>query len=399
MTTPWIRPKMGSQFLKLGLNIRMEYKFKRKYEEPIKEDFFKGKVIIIAGPRQVGKTTLVNHILGSYDNIVSLNTDNPKDKSMLEGRDFDFLDNFIADRDIIFIDEAQKVKEIGNTLKLLVDNYGDTKQVVATGSSSLNLLSNTSEPLTGRKYVYELYPLSVGEIYEDRNVLSLEKELELLLIYGTYPAVYRSNTKEKERLLREISRSYLYKDILELERIKNPSFLDKLLSALALQIGSEVSLSELSKLVGLDLKTIERYIDLLEKNYVIYRLPPYYTNERKVLSKQNKIYFYDLGIRNALINNFNPLSKRNDRGALWENFLINERMKLNAYTSRYVSNFFWRTYDGAEIDYIEQYADSLDGFEFKWNKERKAPKSWLEYTNATYKLVNIDNFKEFLKIN
>ena len=389
---------MRNQFLKLGLIIRMEYKFKRKFEDSIKKDFFKGKVIIIAGARQIGKTTLVKHILESYNNIVSLNADNPSDKLMLEGRDFDFLDNFIADRDIIFIDEAQKIKEVGNTLKLLVDNYGKKKQIIATGSSSLNLLSNTSEPLTGRKYVYELYPLSIGEIYQGRQVLSLEKELELLLIYGTYPMVYRSSTQEKERLLREISKSYLYKDILELEKIKNPVYLDKLLSALALQIGSEVSLSELGNLVGLDLKTIERYIDLLEKNYVIFRLPPYYTNERKVLSKQNKIYFYDLGIRNALINNFNPLARRNDRGVLWENFLIIERMKLNAYTNRYVSNFFWRTYDGAEIDYIEKYADSLDGFEFKWSKERKAPKSWLEYSNATYKLVNINNYKEFLKI-
>jgi predicted AAA+ superfamily ATPase len=376
----------------------MEYKFKRKFEDSIKKDFSKGKIIIISGPRQVGKTTLVEHILKEHDNILSLNADNPNDRSMLEGRDFDFLDNFIADRDIIFIDEAQKIEEVGNTLKLLVDNYGKKKQIIATGSSSLNLLSNTSEPLTGRKFVYELYPLSVGEIYEDRQVLSLEKELELLLIYGTYPMVYRSSTQDKERLLREISKSYLYKDILELEQVKNPAYLDKLLSALALQLGSEVSLSELSNLVGLDLKTIERYIDLLEKNYVIFRLPPYYTNQRKVLSKQNKIYFYDLGIRNALINNFNPLDKRNDRGALWENFLIIERMKINAYTNRHVSNFFWRTYDGAEIDYIEQYADSLDGFEFKWNKERKGPKSWYEYPNATYKLVNIDNYKEFLKI-
>jgi hypothetical protein len=376
----------------------MKYKYKRKIEDNIKQDFFKGKIIIISGARQVGKTTLVEHILQGYDNLLSLNADDPKDKLNLEGRDFDYLNNFIGDKNVIFIDEAQKIEEIGNTLKLLVDNYGEKKQIIATGSSSLNLLSNTSEPLTGRKYVYELFPLSLGEIYEGKSVLSIDKELELLLVYGTYPAVYSSGIVEKERLLREISKSYLYKDILELEQVKNPAHLDKLLSALALQIGSEVSLSELSNLVGLDLKTVERYIDLLEKNYVIFRLPPYYTNERKVLSKQNKIYFYDIGIRNALINNFNPLSKRNDRGALWENFLIIERMKLNEYTRRYVSKFFWRTYDGAEIDYIEKYADSLDGYEFKWEKEKNAPKSWFEYPNATYKLINKENFKEFLNI-
>lgn len=376
----------------------MKYKFKRKFEEPIKNDFFKGKIIILTGPRQVGKTTLINHILESYSDIISFSGDNRNDRDTLARNDFKYLENLIGDKKIIFIDEAQKIDEIGNTLKLLVDNYQEKKQIIATGSSSINLLSNTSEPLTGRKFTYELYPLSVQEVYSDRHPLDLDKELENLLIYGTYPDIYSGSREFKEKQLVEITKSYLYKDILELEQVKNPAYLDKLLSALSLQLGSEVSLSELSNIVGLDLKTIERYIDLLEKNYVIFRLPPYYTNQRKVLSKQNKIYFYDLGIRNALINNFNALEKRNDRGALWENFLILERMKLNVYTGRYVSNYFWRTYDGAEIDYIEKYADSLDGFEFKWSKERKGPKSWFEYPNATYKLVNINNFKEFLGI-
>lgn len=377
----------------------MQYKISRIIEKPLREDFFKGKVIILTGPRRVGKTTLINHILESNTNILFFNGDDRNDREALAKNSFKYLDNLIGSKEIVFIDEAQKIEEIGNTLKLLVDNYGDTKQIIATGSSSLNLLSHTSESLTGRKHVYELYPLSVSEIYSQRHPLDLDKELENLLIYGTYPEIYSGSRKVKEERLLEITRSYLYKDILALEEIRSSSSIDKLLSALALQIGSEVSLNELSNLLNLNLRTVERYIDLLEKNYVIYRLHPFYTNERKVLSKQNKIYFCDLGIRNALINNFNPLSKRNDRGALWENFLINERMKLNAYTSRYVSNFFWRTYDGAEIDYIEQYADSLDGFEFKWSKVRKAPKSWLEYTNATYKLVNTDNYKEFLKIN
>ena len=376
----------------------MHYQIKRTIEESIRENFFKGKIIILAGPRQVGKTTLVEHILENYSNIISFNGDNRKDGSTLARNDFAFLDKLIGEKEIVFIDEAQKVEEIGNTLKLLVDNYGEKKQIIATGSSSLNLLSNTSEPLTGRKYVYELYPLSVGEIYSQRHPLDLDKELENLLIYGSYPDIYNGSLEVKEDHLVEISKSYLYKDILELEEVRNSSSIDKLLSALALQIGSEVSLRELSNLLNLHIRTIERYIDLLEKNYVIFRLSPYYTNERKVLSKQNKIYFYDLGIRNALINNFNPLSKRNDRGSLWENFLIIERMKLNTYTNRHVSKFFWRTYDGAEVDYIEKYADSLDGFEFKWSKVKNAPKSWMEYPNATYQLVNIDNYKEFLNI-
>lgn len=377
----------------------MQYRIKRTIEKPIRKDLFKGKVIILAGPRQVGKTTLVKHILKDYTSVITFNGDNRKDRNSLAKNDFEFIDKLIGENKIVFIDEAQKIEEIGNTLKLLVDNYGDRKQIIATGSSSLNLLSNTSEPLTGRKYVYELYPLSVSEIYSQRHPLDLDKELENLLIYGSYPDIYSGSLRVKEEQLLEITRSYLYKDILELEDVRSSSSIDKLLSALALQVGSEVSLRELSNLLNLHIGTVERYIDLLEKNYVIFRLPPYYTNERKVLSKQNKIYFYDLGIRNALINNFNPLSKRSDRGALWENFLIIERMKLNAYTNRYVSKFFWRTYDGAEIDYIEKYADSLDGFEFKWSKVKKSPKSWLEYPNATYNLVNIENFKGFLKIN
>ena len=376
----------------------MQYNIKRTIEKSIRKDFFKGKIIILAGPRQVGKTTLIKHILKDYTSVITFNGDNRRDRSSLAKNDFEFIDKLIGENKIVFIDEAQKIEEIGNTLKLLVDNYGKKKQIIATGSSSLNLLSNTSEPLTGRKYVYELYPLSVTEIYSQRHPLDLDKELENLLIYGSYPDIYSGSLRVKEEQLLEITRSYLYKDILELEDVRSSSSIDKLLSALALQVGSEVSLRELSNLLNLHIGTVERYIDLLEKNYVIFRLPPYYTNQRKVLSKQNKIYFYDLGIRNALINNFNPLSKRNDRGALWENFLIIERMKLNAYTNRYVSNFFWRTYDGAEIDYIEKYADSLDGYEFKWNKEKNAPKSWLEYPNATYKLVNIENYKEFLNL-
>lgn len=376
----------------------MQYQIKRTIEEPIRRDFFQGKIIIIAGPRQVGKTTLVKHLLKNYSSVITFNGDSRKDRNSLAKNDFEFIDKLIGENEIVFIDEAQKIEEIGNTLKLLVDNYGEEKQIIATGSSSLNLLSNTSEPLTGRKYVYELFPLSVSEIYFQRHPLDLDKELENLLVYGSYPDIYNGSLKLKEDRLVEISRSYLFKDILELEEVRNSSSIDKLLSALALQIGSEVSLRELSNLLNLHIGTVERYIDLLEKNYVIFRLPPYYTNERKVLSKQNKIYFYDLGIRNALINNFNPLSKRNDRGALWENFLIIERIKLNAYTNRHVSKFFWRTYDGAEIDYIEKYADSLDGYEFKWSKVKNAPKSWLEYTNAKYELINMDNFKKFLKI-
>lgn len=376
----------------------MEEHIQREIQKPLLDDFFKGKIIIIAGARQVGKTTLVETILKDREGLISFNADNPTDRGKLEKKDLEELIPIIGNSKIIFIDEAQKVADIGNTLKLLVDYYGKEKQIIATGSSSLNLLSNTSESLTGRKYVYELYSLSVREIYSENRSLRLDKELGNLLIYGSYPEIHLNSIDTRQRLLTEITNSYLYQDILELEQVRNPETLNKLLSAIALQIGSEVSLSELGKTVNLDLKTVERYIDLLEKNYVLFRLPPYHTNQRKTLSKLNKIYFYDLGIRNALINNFNNLDKRSDVGGLWENFVIVERMKLRKYKRRYANQYFWKTYDGSEVDLVEQVAEKLNGYEIKWGRERTSPKSWLEYPNSSYEVVNKENFKEFLEV-
>lgn len=368
----------------------------REISDSIIKDFNKGKIIIIVGARQVGKTTLVRSLLENESSVFYFNADNPTDRANLEGSDFEHLNNIVGDRKFIFIDEAQKVTDIGQTLKLLVDNYQYSKQIIATGSSSLNLLSNTQEPLTGRKYIHKLFPLSIREIVPDMNPLDIEKLLPVLLIYGSYPEVYLSNEQEKRRLLNEISESYLYKDILELQQIRNPASLNKLLQALALQLGSEVSISELSKLVSLDFKTVERYIDLLEKNYVIFRLPPYYTNRRKTLSKLNKIYFYDLGIRNALINNFNPLDLRNDKGPLWENFLMIERMKFRRYQYIFANQYFWRTYDGAEVNLVEERDGQLYGYEFKWSKYGRALQSWLENPGATHQTINKGNFMEFL---
>jgi len=368
----------------------------REITNGILADFFQGKVIIIVGPRQVGKTTLVESVLAGKEQVVKFVGDNPTDREKLENKDFEQLDRLIGDNRYIFIDEAQKIRNIGQTLKLLVDNYASQKQVIATGSSSLNLLSNTQEPLTGRKYIYELFGFSLREIFKKTEYLAIEKALPDLLIYGSYPEVYLKSGKDRERLLVDIAGSYLYKDILELEQVRNPAILSKLLSALALQTGLEVSLSELSSLVGLDLKTIERYIDLLEKNYVIFRLPPYYLNQRKTLSKRNKIFFYDLGIRNALINNFNALDLRSDVGELWENFLILERFKYRRANFVDATQYFWRTYDGAEIDLVEQREGKLFGYEFKWGKERTAPFSWLKNPNSEYKLINKNNFIDFL---
>lgn len=371
----------------------------REIQNRIQEDFFKGRVVIVTGPRQVGKTTLVNQILSKEDpgEILKFNADNPSDRESLNNKDLTQLKALIGKRKIIFIDEAQKVPTIGNTLKLLVDEYKDEKQILATGSSSLNLLTNTAEPLTGRKFVHELFGLSVREIEPEGNVLRLKKQLEDILIYGTYPEIYLQSTDQKRRLLTELTQSYLYQDILTLEQVRNPEVLHKLLSAIALQVGSEVSYKELANLVGLDVKTIQRYVDLLEKNYVLFRLSPYFSNKRKTLSKQHKLYFYDLGVRNTLINNFNSMDLRNDAGALWENFLILERMKLQKYQGTYMNYFFWRTYAGAEVDLVEQSGSKLQGYEFKWgNKKREAPKGWMEQEGTSYSVVNKESFAEFL---
>ncbi|NCN06674.1 MAG: ATP-binding protein [Candidatus Pacebacteria bacterium] len=374
----------------------MKKNISREISAAIRGDFFKGKIIIVTGARQVGKTTLVTKIVSDFEKVLYLNADNSTDRQKLENQDLKKLQNLIGDNQIVFIDEAQKATDIGDTLKLLVDHYKDKKQIIATGSSSLNLLSNTQESLTGRKFVHKLFSLSIREIVSDLNPLDLEKELASILVFGTYPEIYTINEQDKQRQLIEITSSYLYQDILALEQVRNPASLNKLLSALALQLGSEVSLNELSNLIGLDLKTIERYIDLLEKNYVLFRLPPYYTNQRKTLSKLNKIYFYDLGIRNGLINNFNALDLRNDVGALWENFLIAERMKLRQVKNLHAVQYFWKTYDGAEIDLVEERGGKLFGYECKWKKSRTSPKSWLEYPGAEYKVINKENFIEFL---
>lgn len=374
----------------------MENYVKREISGKIVADFFKGKAIILVGPRQVGKTTLIKSILKNKAGVIEVNGDNPTDKLKVEKKDIDQLVKLIGDSKYVFIDEAQKIVGIGETIKLLVDYHGSKKQVIATGSSGLNLLSNTREPLTGRKFTYELFGFSIREIVNNMESLAVEKNLPDLLIYGSYPEIYLKSGKDKERLLVDIAGSYLYKDILELEQVRNPAILNKLLSALALQVGSEVSLSELGNTVGLDLKTVERYIDLLEKNYVIFRLPPYSANQRKTLSKLNKVFFYDLGIRNALINNFNPLDLRNDVGALWENFLILERLKYRQVNFINAIQYFWRTYDGAKIDLVEQRKGKLFGYEFKWGKGRTTVKSWLKYPNSEYKLINKENFTDFL---
>ena len=371
--------------------------YKRIFKETIAKKFFKGKIIIIVGARQIGKTTLSLELTKEFSkkDVRLFNCDNPSDREQLANKDLEFLKQLIGKTKLIFVDEAQKVENIGETLKLLVDFYKKKKQIIVTGSSSLNLLDNTQEPLTGRKYVYQLFPLSLQEIYPDKNYLKIIKELESLIIFGSYPEVVsQPSFEEKKELLQELSSSYIYKDILGFQDIKSPDVLVKLLKALALQIGSEVSYNELSNTINIDKKTIERYVQLLEKNFVVFRLKPFTKNKRREISKLRKIYFYDVGIRNAVINNFNFLDSRKDVGSLWENFMIAERMKFRFYNKIDAEQYFWRTYDGNEIDLIEEKSSELNGYEFKWNPQkvlRKQNFDWLDSSQVITK-KNLDPF-------
>lgn len=374
--------------------------YKRLLSPIIKEKFFQGKALIITGARQVGKTTLVLELCKEHANIQTrfFNCDNPTDRELLSNKDLEFLTQLIGNAQIIFIDEGQKVSTIGQTVKLLVDHYTQQKQIIVTGSSSLHLLDETEEPLTGRKYVYTLYQLSIEELHPEKNYLAVIKNLETMLLYGMYPdVVTQVSFGNKQEALYEITNSYLYKDILELERIKNSDILRTLLKALALQIGSEVSYTELSNKLGINKKTVERYVDLLEKSFVLFTVPPYAKNKRRVLSKLRKIYFCDTGIRNALINNFNLLEDRNDTRALWENFLMIERMKYRAYHRLYGDYYFWRTYDGSEVDLVEERGGKIYGYEFKWSqKDGRKPLKFLEYLNSSHTSISQKNLQGFV---
>ena len=330
-----------------------------------------------------------------HKDVVRFNCDDPEERELLDNKNLESLIALIGRARIVFIDEGQKVGTIGQTLKLLVDYFKNKKQIIVTGSSSFNLLDNTEEVLTGRKFVYHLYPLSLEEIYRDANLLRLRKELETILIFGNYPEIINTHALDgKIERLKNLAGSYLYKDILEFQQVKSSDFLRRLLKALALQIGSEVSYTELSSLLGADKKTIERYVDLLEKNFIIFRLPPYFINPRKEISKLRKIYFYDVGIRNAIINNFNIFDVRNDKGELWENLAIVERIKYQAYHKIYSHNYFWRAYNRAEVDWVEDRGGKVYGYEVKWKKRNlRPPRDWQD---KDYKVVTPEDMEGFI---
>lgn len=371
----------------------------RTLQQRIEENLFKGKAIIVIGARQVGKSTLFKQIVNQREeNVLSLNCDEPEVKEMLSGINTSELKMLIGNHRIVMIDEAQRVKEIGMTLKRITDNFPDV-QLMVTGSSSFELQDRLNEPLTGRKYEYHLYPISTHELLEDGGLLAVKQSLEARLIYGSYPDVI-NHTDEAKELIMNIAGSYLYKDLLALEDIRRPVLLEKLLIALALQVGSEVSYNELAQTIGSDSKTVEKYIDLLEKCYIIFRLNAFNRNLRNELKKSKKVYFYDNGIRNAIIQNFAPLALRNDAGALWENFFISERIKANEYAGRYVRSYFWRTTDQHEIDYIEEGDGVFTTFEMKWNPRRqmvKLPAIFQKtYPVKQMAVVTPDNYLEWL---
>lgn len=368
--------------------------------QTILDQCFKSKVIILIGARQVGKTTLLKKLQKEM-NVPSiwLNADEADilQEIAQATTSTQLLQLFGKDNKLVIIDEAQQIPNIGKKLKLFYDNYPEI-QVIATGSSAFELQNETNEPLTGRKREFFLYPLSFAELVGQTSLLEEKRLLHTRLIYGSYPEVINHPGKEKE-VLREIATSYLYKDILQIDGIRKTSVIEKLLQALAFQIGSEVNYHELAQLVGnINTVTVEKYLDLLEKAFVIYKLPALSRNLRNELKKGKKYYFYDNGIRNVLISNYNSIALRQDVGALWENYILAERLKHNQYAQYYSNQYFWRTHDQAEIDYIEETGGILHAVEIKWKTQKVSfPNSFLQaYPNNTTQIISTDNYTSFI---
>lgn len=357
------------------------------------------KGVVIYGARQVGKTTLANEVVkNSGLRTLYVNADQTKYFDVLSSRDESRLRNFVEGYDLLFIDEAQRIPEIGINLKIILDNFKKLK-VIVTGSSSLDLASKISEPLTGRILTYRLYPISFFELSLFMNKFELETQLEERMVFGSYPEIFSIvGETNKREYLQNLCDGYLYKDLLELGDIRNSIKIRDLLRLLAFQVGSEVSLSELGSKLGMGKETVSRYIDYLEKSYVVFRVGGFNRNLRKEVTKMDKIFFYDLGVRNMLIDNLKPLKDRTDSGQIWENFLIVERMKYLAYTQNHVASYFWRLYTGAELDYVEDSGGLLKGFEFKFSEKiAKEPQSWsLAYPEASFKCINKSNYHDFI---
>lgn len=378
-----------------SLNLAKMY-LPRGVENDIKRELFKQQIIALYGARQTGKTTLIKQILENFSHeSLYINCDEGDYRRLLNEADTTSqLKQVIGDSRLVVLDEAQRIKNIGLKLKLLIDNFPD-QQIVATGSSSFDLGQEIKEPLTGRMMEFWLYPFSIPELLRSLDPVEINRRLENLLIFGAYPQVVTAaSLTDKKVALKKIAQNYLYKDILKFEKIKGSEKIQKLLEALALQLGNEVAYTELANLVGISKGTVKRYLEILEKAFIIFKVRPFSRNLRKELAKLRKIYFWDTGIRNSLINNFNRLSLRNDKGALWENFIISEKAKQQNNIAKRMPLYFWRTYDQQEIDLVVDQEGKLSAYEIKWQKKRlSAPKAWQKgYPEAGWQVIHTENY-------
>lgn len=370
----------------------------RELQEILRKYIGKREILILYGARQVGKTTLVKQLSSLVPDSEIFNCELSFVADTIESKDLTRIKALFGEIKIAFLDEAQKILNIGNVLKLIYDELPQY-QVIATGSSSFELANKIVEPLTGRNFKFRMYPLSISEIKKEKSWLWLNENINDLIVYGTYPGLIDLPVSEKIQKLHELSSDYLFQDILAYDNIKNPSILKKLLKAIALQIGSQVSVNELSKLLGISRQTVEKYLDLLEKSFVITAVSSLSTNKRNEIRKSRKYYFLDLGIRNAVINNFTPVANRTDIGAVWENFCVIERLKWLNINQLNTTIYFWRTYDGAEIDLVEEYDGKIKAFEFKWKQKRKTkiPDSFSKaYPLTDFNIVTIEDIHKLI---
>lgn len=371
--------------------------YSRILENIVRDKIGRGKAIIIVGARQVGKTTLIKNLLKGKEYLF-FDADDPTIRQLLSNTNTEQIRTFLGDYKTVFVDEAQRIDGIGLTLKIITDQFKDV-QLFVSGSSSFDLGNKLNEPLTGRKWEYELFPISWDEFEKKEGFIKAEQQIENRILYGFYPEVLNNQGKERE-ILKDLASSYLYRDILAFSEIRKPEILDNLLLALALQVGSEVNYNELAQTIGVNKITIQKYIDILEKGYIVFRLNSFSRNLRNEIKRNRKIYFFDNGIRNTIIGNFNQLKLRTDIGALWENFLISERVKQNIYKNTFARMYFWRTKQQQEIDFVEEKDGRISGFEFKWKSKSKIklPKAFVKTYEATTKIIDRNNFREFVVI-
>jgi len=359
-----------------------------------------GKAVVVYGARQTGKTTLIRHYAQQVgEPVLFVDGEDSVVKEILESQSLEKLKDFVGRNRLLVVDEAQNIRQIGKNLKLLIDHVPGLK-IIATGSSSFELAKDVGEPLTGRSHVLHMYPLAQLELSQVESPHETQARLESRLVYGSYPEVVTTpGDPMKQRLLSDLTGAYLFKDILTLENVRNSDKLRRLLQLLAFQVGKDVSHNELASQLGMSKNTVARYLDLLEKVFVVFHRTGFSRNLRNELSKSNRYYFYDNGIRNALVNNFNPLALRDDVGLLWENYVVVERLKRHAYRGEFVSSWFWRTYDRKEIDLVEESGGKLRGYEMKWNpaKKVKAPAGWTKnYPEATFEVIHPGNYLPFI---